>query len=313
MIKPRVPGGDLARVTRVKSKAEMQLLGRKDHQVKVRGQRIELGEVEHLLLQCAGALVTSVAVASFDDRLVAFCVPSDLLLTEMRESNVASVLRAVIRYLSEKEVPRGMRPRVVLTNSLPWTASGKVARGELRTLLTEESEDETPEMPLQGFSAEVAEIWAQELGQPVKRIKHHSHFQELLAFCEAQGICLYRKAFQGSLRFIPASWRSELLESSRRRDEKTQGVKELFEQYTKELRRGWVQSPVGTDEAEEPKSAEDLQKALQAAQQKLKEEQARNKGLEAELAATQRLLKVVAGLLGTTQGIPKEERANKFK
>ena len=36
-------------------------------------------------------------------------------------------------------------------------------------------------------------------------------------------------------------------------------------------------------------------------------------GLEAELAATQRLLKVVAGLLGTTQGIPKEERANKFK
>eukprot|EP00913_Durusdinium_trenchii_P035168 g32900.t1 len=58
-----------------------------------------------------------------------------------------------------------------------------------------------------------------------------------------------------------ASWRSELLESSRRRDEKTQGVKELFEQYTKELRRGWVQSPVGTDEAEEPKSAEDLQKA----------------------------------------------------
>ncbi|CAK9040517.1 unnamed protein product [Durusdinium trenchii] len=233
MIKPRVPGGDLARVTRVKSKAEMQLLGRKDHQVKVRGQRIELGEVEHLLLQCAGALVTSVAVASFDDRLVAFCVPSDLLLTEMRESNVASVLRAVIRYLSEKEVPRGMRPRVVLTNSLPWTASGKVARGELRTLLTE-----------------------------VDGLK-------------------------------PASWRSELLESSRRRDEKTQGVKELFEQYTKELRRGWVQSPVGTDEAEEPKSAEDLQKALQAAQQKLKEEQARNKGLEAELAATQRLLKVV--------------------
>eukprot|EP00434_Breviolum_minutum_P026651 symbB.v1.2.023555.t1/scaffold2162.1/size87430/4 len=172
------PGGDLAqRKVFVDGKTEIQLLGRKDHQVKVRGQRIELQEVEHLLLQCAGALVTSLAVGCFDDRLVAFCVP---LSSFEKSSRAASVLRAVIRFLSEKEVPRGMRPRVVLCSSLPLTASGKVARGELQSLLTEEeSEDDAESIsPLGGFQLQVAEIWAQELGQQVKRIKRQSHFMD---------------------------------------------------------------------------------------------------------------------------------------
>jgi len=60
------------------------------------------------------------------------------------------------------------------------TASGKVARGELQSLLTEdESEDDAEISPLGGFQLQVAEIWAQELGQQVKRIKRQSHFMEL--------------------------------------------------------------------------------------------------------------------------------------
>eukprot|EP00435_Cladocopium_sp_Y103_P052966 s906_g16.t2 len=91
---------------------------------------------------------------------------------------------AVIRFLSEKEVPRGMRPRIVLCSALPLTATGKVARGELATLLTEEDSEDEAEVPLQGFQAKVAEIWAQELGQQVKRIKRNSHFMDGLELLE---------------------------------------------------------------------------------------------------------------------------------
>eukprot|EP00438_Fugacium_kawagutii_P000879 Skav218511 [mRNA] locus=scaffold1564:258700:267981:+ [translate_table: standard] len=148
-------------------------------QVKVRGQRIELQEVEHLLLQCVAALVTALAVGCFGDRLVAFCVPTPALSLEIKSSpRIAAVLRALIRFLSEKEVPRGMRPRIVICSALPLTATGKVARGELGKLLTEEDSEDEAETPLQGFPWKVAEIWAQELGQQTKRIKWNSHFMD---------------------------------------------------------------------------------------------------------------------------------------
>ncbi|CAJ1356702.1 unnamed protein product [Effrenium voratum] len=165
--------GDLVR----RSEGELQLLGRKDHQVKVRGHRIELTEVEHWLLQFAQPLVNSLAVTCIEDRLVAFCVPSPALST----TAVRRVLRAVLRFFSEKQVPRAMRPRFAWCDSLPLTGSGKVARHELSQLpVQEDSEDEEEERaPLQGLELRVAQIWAEELAQPLHRINKHSHFQEL--------------------------------------------------------------------------------------------------------------------------------------
>ncbi|CAJ1461705.1 unnamed protein product [Effrenium voratum] len=74
--------------------------------------------------------VNSLAVACIEDRLVAFCVPSPALST----TAVRRVLRAVLRFFSEKQVPRAMRPRFAWCDSLPLTGSGKVARHELSQL-----------------------------------------------------------------------------------------------------------------------------------------------------------------------------------
>ena len=52
---------------------ELQYLGRRDEQVKVRGYRVELGEVEAVMMQQAG--VAQCAVIVRDDALVAYVVP----------------------------------------------------------------------------------------------------------------------------------------------------------------------------------------------------------------------------------------------
>ena len=164
----------------VDGQPDLELLGRKDHQaqsscystssfqVKLRGHRIELGEVEHLLRRCLGRLVTQLAVQLISERLVAFCVcPAEL------SPAAAAVLRAVARHLAEQQLPRAMRPQVVLCKALPLTSSGKVARDSLQQLHEVESDEEV----FHGFRHQVADIWQQELG--AQRIKCRSHFQEL--------------------------------------------------------------------------------------------------------------------------------------
>eukprot|EP00435_Cladocopium_sp_Y103_P050155 s906_g15.t1 len=90
------------------------------------------------------------------------------------------------------------------------------------------------------------------------------------------------------------AWRRALLQSCRRRDEMVDGLRPLFEQYLKYQQGlvGTVFSPPEEEETvQEPKTTEEFQKALSAAQQKLKDQDAQIKALEAELSATQRMLK----------------------
>ncbi|CAE8647232.1 unnamed protein product, partial [Polarella glacialis] len=89
-------------------------------------------------------------------------------------------------------VPRQMRPqRYVLVQELPLTVSGKVARGSLAELLASAEDEEevdsdddglpggAKKLPLEGFEAVVAEIWAAELAQSPGSVGRRSHFQEL--------------------------------------------------------------------------------------------------------------------------------------
>lgn len=102
----------------------LEYLGRADEQVKVRGFRVEPGEVEHALLGCAGVaaatVVTEKATAG-DGRLVAFVVPaSDPPTPELLRADLA------------RRLPRHLIPDMfVLADELPLTASGKVDRDVL--------------------------------------------------------------------------------------------------------------------------------------------------------------------------------------
>ncbi|MFC8394715.1 amino acid adenylation domain-containing protein [Streptomyces sp. NPDC057238] len=102
---------------------DLEFLGRLDDQVKVRGHRIELGEVQSALLQCPGVRAASVVapVGRRGRTLAAFYVPT---AEPLAKAELVSALRAL--------VPSHMIPsRIVALDELPLTSTGKIDRAAL--------------------------------------------------------------------------------------------------------------------------------------------------------------------------------------
>jgi hypothetical protein len=105
----------------------LEHLGRFDDQVKLRGFRIEVGEIESVIAGCPG--VRDVAVAAREDRpgekrLVAYVVAAG----SPQPTEVAETIRARIRsVLPEYMVPT----RFVTLDALPRTQNGKIDRKAL--------------------------------------------------------------------------------------------------------------------------------------------------------------------------------------
>jgi acyl carrier protein len=111
--------GDVARYL---PDGNIEFLGRADTQVKVRGHRVELGEIEAVLSRRPGVrqvVVTLFRDQSADDRIVAYIVSSPLSLDGLRVA------------LREK-LPEYMLPSAfVFLKTLPLTPNGKVDRNAL--------------------------------------------------------------------------------------------------------------------------------------------------------------------------------------
>lgn len=120
--------GDIARWN---SRGRLEYLGRADDQVKVRGNRIELGEVGSVLRRVPGvADAAAIAVAQDADTvLAAYYVPeADAPLATAGEAENATFLRA---RLAER-LPDYMIPAaLVRLDRLPLTANGKLDRKAL--------------------------------------------------------------------------------------------------------------------------------------------------------------------------------------
>nr|DAB41479.1 TPA_exp: nonribosomal peptide synthetase [Streptomyces sp. CNB091] len=122
------PGGRMYRtgdLVRRRPDGTLEFLGRADDQVKVRGFRVEPGEVEAALTRLApvaSAVVTVRRGPAGDDRLVAYAVPAG-------EESIDPV--AVRRELASV-LPDHMVPTTLVTlTELPLTANGKVDRRAL--------------------------------------------------------------------------------------------------------------------------------------------------------------------------------------
>ena len=161
--------GDLARYL---PDGNIEFLGRIDNQVKVRGHRIELDEIETLLRHHPDVRETVVIVREDQPgikRLVAYVVSGP------GATPTTSELR---RFLGEK-LPDYMVPSVfVPLDRLPLTASCKVDRRALPAPDGSRPEiEETYEAPRTAIEQSLAAIWTEVLG--VERVGIHDNFFEL--------------------------------------------------------------------------------------------------------------------------------------
>ncbi|WP_079248388.1 HSAF biosynthetic non-ribosomal peptide synthetase/polyketide synthase [Lysobacter antibioticus] len=147
--------GDLARWS---ASGEVQLIGRVDSQVKVRGHRVEIGEIESQLAAWP-AIREAVLTVREDGRgeasLCAYCVPA--------ESGVALNWRALREHLASY-LPTFMIPaRFVQLDALPLSANGKV---DLAALPAPDANAGAAEFepPTTLFELRMAEHWQRLLG-----------------------------------------------------------------------------------------------------------------------------------------------------
>ncbi|MEV6638383.1 amino acid adenylation domain-containing protein [Actinoplanes sp. NPDC051470] len=157
--------GDLARR---RPDGNLDFLGRIDNQVKIRGIRVELGEIEAVLADHAA--VTRAAVAVRDDdrgekRLVAYVVSAEN----------AGKLAVELREHVEALLPSYMVPSAfLLLAELPLTTSGKTDRRALPAPETWSTASSTPVAPRDETEATVCGIYADVLD--VRDVGVHDDF-----------------------------------------------------------------------------------------------------------------------------------------
>ncbi|WP_276209479.1 non-ribosomal peptide synthase/polyketide synthase [Pseudomonas lutea] len=142
--------GDLARW---RADGVVEYLGRLDHQIKLRGLRVEIGEIESALLDHP-AVREAVVIArelATGMQLVGYLVADELDEEHLREQ-------------LKKRLPDYMVPAHFVTlDSLPLSANGKLDR---KALPDPHIQQRAFEAPLPGVEAQLALLWQDLLGVP---------------------------------------------------------------------------------------------------------------------------------------------------
>ncbi|HEX6405678.1 MAG TPA: amino acid adenylation domain-containing protein [Gemmatimonadales bacterium] len=150
----------------------LELQGRKDFQVKVRGYRVEVGEIEAVLLSLVGvreAVVVAREEGTGEARLIAYVV---------RQLGRATTI-AELRRLMLERLPTYMVPVVfVWVDNLPLLPNGKLDRRSLPEPARVSPERDHPFVsPRTAIEEAVAAIWGEVLG--VESVGVDDHFLEL--------------------------------------------------------------------------------------------------------------------------------------
>lgn len=162
---PFLPGGRIYRtgdIARFLPDGSLEFLGRADFQVKLRGFRIEIGEIE-ATLESQPEISQAVVVAfdfrakgdSEDKRLVAYVVPR--AGANLKIENLRRVLGAA---LPDYMVPSNY----IVLESLPLTANGKIDRNALPRPTIEDEPAIKSELPRNALEQVIADAWKDALG-----------------------------------------------------------------------------------------------------------------------------------------------------
>ncbi|KAH7330545.1 nonribosomal peptide synthetase [Rhexocercosporidium sp. MPI-PUGE-AT-0058] len=198
---PSLPGrhgrmyktGDLARYA---EDGGLVYMGRKDSQVKIRGQRTELGEIEHNINQCIpDAIEVIVETASLNHEagnltLVAFLkmkIPS-AASGKVDDDGVAAItLASEVEDQLKERLPPYMMPSVFLALSeMPRAATGKIDRKRLRSLAASNAEKvfaarkkSSKRAPLSAMEHKIQSLWSKVLGVEAGSIGVDNDFFEI--------------------------------------------------------------------------------------------------------------------------------------
>jgi amino acid adenylation domain-containing protein/thioester reductase-like protein len=150
--------GDLGRWTHT---GELEVLGRSDSQVKLRGQRVELGEIEHRIdahpavRQAVAAVETTSEGAQTLWAFVCF------------DPDAAEPTQAAWREYLAATLPSSMMPAgVIRVPAIPVTLAGKVDRAALLRMVSERGvsgADSGGSPPREGLELRIAHVWAEHL------------------------------------------------------------------------------------------------------------------------------------------------------
>ncbi len=160
--------GDLARWGRA---GQLEFVGRADNQVKVRGFRVEPGEVETVLAR--HPLVGQVAVAAQEDRtgdkcLIGYVVPAGAGQLDVR----------TLRGFAREHLPEYLIPSLfMIMDRLPLTPIGKLDRRALPPPGTRQNHRRSPAVPRTRAEERVAQVWRDSLG--ASEVGMHDNFFDL--------------------------------------------------------------------------------------------------------------------------------------
>ena len=157
--------GDLVRYL---PNGDIEFLGRIDHQTKIRGFRVELGEIEAVMRQHRAIHETVVVVREDnpgDQRLVAYIVPVQ------GSAPTAAELRDFLR----EKLPEYMVPSAFVTlSAMPLTPNGKVNRRALPAPYDSDlAARETCEPPRDALESQLVKIWESVLGVEPIGVRHN--------------------------------------------------------------------------------------------------------------------------------------------
>jgi len=158
--------GDLARR---REDGAIEFLGRIDHQVKLRGFRVELGEIEAALTQCPGverAVVIAREDHAGDKRLVAYVVPQP-----GGSLDSARLGRQLAQTLPDHMIPSAFR----MLDALPLSPNGKLDRKALPAPERQVTAEYVA--PRTATERRLADLWIETFG--IERVGIHDNFFEL--------------------------------------------------------------------------------------------------------------------------------------
>ncbi|KAH8896009.1 acetyl-CoA synthetase-like protein [Thozetella sp. PMI_491] len=196
--------GDLVRYN---SDGTIHFVGRKDTQVKVRGQRIELSEIDHHLAtdpairnavvllpktgSCSGSLVAIIELAAYEAPSGEDQTSNDVVLLPPKFRSRARIIVDGIKERLAARVPIYMIPTFfAILHCTPVTSSGKTNRKLLTSWLENISADSFAEIagidssksvehPSSSTERQIQEVWADVLRLPLSEVAANRSFISL--------------------------------------------------------------------------------------------------------------------------------------